>query len=450
MSKPTLTTSSTISSTNTAYKNYNSYYNAVKKAEKPFVMPKIPTNPLDELELIFKFSANHLKQYLINRLATLNYNVQSEDGFIIATPKSKNTTPVMFLAHMDTVHRELVSDIWYSKDQNKWTAQEGIGGDDRCGIWMILQTIIESEKKPIVLFTEEEEIGGVGAGDYVRYIAAHPEKKPEVNFLIEYDRANSNDAVYYDCDNKEFEAFISEFGFETNYGSYSDISDVAPALEVAAVNLSSGYYKPHTTNEYIIISEMIDNLKRGIKIINTPNLKKYEYVEKVYSKHYLDDINAYDCADYDYYKGRYYNYDDVNYLPSALTHTETEEDDEDETEYDDYDFITAYDEYENPQIVSLESINNVIGLLSIETHDNAMYTSEDFDDMFFDNNTNNIYYDENYNVYSYESTVDAYVKIDNGVIVLAEGDVSFDINNRSLIMANVISQRCFEIILSEY
>ena len=69
--------------------------------------------------------------------------------------------------------------------------------------------------------------------------------------------------MYYDCDNPEFEAYITSKGFETQCGSLSDISYVAPELGVAAVNLSSGYYNAHTQHEYINRKHLNATVKEG-------------------------------------------------------------------------------------------------------------------------------------------------------------------------------------------
>ena len=70
-----------------------------------------------------------------------------------------------------------------------------------------------------VLFCEDEEVGCVGAKKFTR-----GSLRPQVNYIVELDRRGSNDAVFYRCDNPEFEDFITSFGFETAGGSRSDIS----------------------------------------------------------------------------------------------------------------------------------------------------------------------------------------------------------------------------------
>lgn len=103
--------------------------------------------------------------------------------------------------------------------------------------------------------------------------------RPQVNYIVELDRRGSNDAVFYRCDNPEFEDFVSSFGFETANGSCSDISYIAPYLETAAVNISCGYYCEHQRHEYIHLEEMELNAARVAQMV-TQQTEHFEYREQ--------------------------------------------------------------------------------------------------------------------------------------------------------------------------
>jgi len=199
----------------------------------------------------------------------------------------KGEAPIMLVAHMDTVHAEPVKDICKSRHGNILMSPQGIGGDDRCGIYALVTIYEKAEKKPWLLFTCDEEIGGVGAW---KFCLKHKDGKlpPELDdlkCLIEIDRKGQNDAVYYDCGNDDFEDYITSKGFKTEWGSFSDISEIAPELGVAAVNLSSGYYNAHTLHEYINRKHLNATIRRVQKIVAEaaePEFPKYEYVEAIY------------------------------------------------------------------------------------------------------------------------------------------------------------------------
>lgn len=229
-----------------------------------------PKRKCVDFENICRMSQKTLKKHMRKMLEEKYDEVIYADGFVFA----KGTVPILLVAHMDTVHKELPRII--ELNNRKISSPQGIGGDDRCGIYMISK-IIEKHHCS-VLFTEDEEIGGVGADKFVHHNCLNG---LEFNYAIELDRRGKNDAVFYECDNPEFEDFITEDGdWKTDFGSYSDICDVAPALGCAAVNLSCGYYNAHTKNEYVVFSEMEANIKKVCKLIErTTENDKFEYIE---------------------------------------------------------------------------------------------------------------------------------------------------------------------------
>ena len=227
-----------------------------------------------------------LKDILIKEYG--EQNVIDEDGFLYA----KGTHPVLLVAHLDTVHKKPPRDIYVNLNRTRLQATEGIGGDDRCGVIIILEVI--KKHKCSVVFCEDEEIGGVGAGKF-----GDMDYNLDVNYAVEFDRRGSNDYVFYKTANKEFEEHIKQFGFVKAYGSYSDISDIARDYEIEAVNISSGYYNPHTTSEIVDLKDMEDIIARATKMIGTPT-KKFDYEENQYQQ-------------MSYYGGRSYAYNDDYY-----------------------------------------------------------------------------------------------------------------------------------------
>lgn len=227
---------------------------------------------INKFKGLCNISQKDLKKKLVNILQASGYKVHNEDGFVFA----QGELPVLLVAHMDTVHKRLPEIIFEKKEDNKTilSSPYGIGGDDRCGIFMILEII--KELRCSVLFTEDEEIGGIGANKFSKskYV-----DELKVNYIMEFDRANAEDAVFYYCDNPDFTNFVTEEFYNEEYGSYSDIVDVAPALGVAAVNLSCGYYNAHTVEEYVVWEEMLTSINQAKKIIAQDVQKPFEYME---------------------------------------------------------------------------------------------------------------------------------------------------------------------------
>ena len=240
---------------------------------------------------ICKMSQEKLKETLEAELKKSYEKVISDDGYLYADGKF----PVLLVAHMDTVHENLPKHILYTENGNRVSSPTGIGGDDRCGIYMILEVI--KRYNCSVLFCEDEEVGGVGATKFTSSALA---RGLNFNYIIEFDRRGKNDAVFYNCDNEDFEKFITKDFYKTSHGSFSDISIIAPALKCAAVNLSCGYYNAHTKSEYVLISEMRKSIEEACKILErTKESDVFEYVEKEYS--YYRGGGWYNDDYYDYY-----------------------------------------------------------------------------------------------------------------------------------------------------
>lgn len=226
-------------------------------------------------EMIFELRQADLRKGVARELREIGREVREGDGWVY----SPGSVPVLLVAHMDTVHKNQPK-IRTSADGGVWFADEGIGGDDRCGVYMVLETIRKHNCH--VLFTEDEECGGVGAEKF-----AKQKMEMDLKFMIEFDRKGNNDAVFYNCGNDEFEQFVLKYGFETANGSFSDISILAPQFGVAAVNLSSGYYFPHTNHEIVVWADVERVLRLTDAMLrDVPTVDKFEYVEASYDYGY--------------------------------------------------------------------------------------------------------------------------------------------------------------------
>lgn len=223
---------------------------------------------IETFKEICRMTQPQLKAHLRKELVKAKYDPICREGFLCA----QGNVPVLLVAHLDTVHKEKCVDI-EQKDEYTLTSPQGIGGDDRCGVFIIMNII--KELNCSVLFCEDEETGEQGArkfanSDFIKYL--------NVNYIIEFDRKGFEDAVFYKCDNKEFTDFIlHNTPFKKATGTFSDISVIAPAAKIAAVNLSSGYYNAHHTTEYVDFADMMNTIEVAKDLIKTES-KKFEYV----------------------------------------------------------------------------------------------------------------------------------------------------------------------------
>lgn len=234
---------------------------------------------------ILRMRQKELRHYLVGHLKESGYDVVKRKGFLYA----KGDVPVLLVAHLDTVHNEIPSIICRSADGRYIMSPQGIGGDDRCGVYMILQII--KEVCCHVLFCEDEEVGGRGARAF-----EGSGLEVYVNYIVEMDRRGNHDAVFYNCDNPEFTEFVCSFGFREAAGSFSDISVVAPYLKTAAVNISAGYYNEHRLHEMIDSFAMQNNVERIIRMAQTPTVK-YSYMKrKVFTSSFFRQQTLFDLG----------------------------------------------------------------------------------------------------------------------------------------------------------
>ena len=225
---------------------------------------------MDELKSLLQMTQEELKYRLFMMLREKQMNPVYEEGYVYA----KGDIPILLVAHMDTVAPRQPRHIIYNEEEDILYNPEGIlGGDDRCGVYAILKLL--EKHRPHVLFTEDEEIGGLGAVQAVETLA-----KPDVKYIIEFDRQGKNDCVFYNCGNQKFIRYVKKFGFKEKQGTFSDIFVLGSAWDIASVNLSCGYYKEHTPKEHIVFRQLEKTISKADKMLNA--------VDKAHSFDYQD------------------------------------------------------------------------------------------------------------------------------------------------------------------
>ena len=225
---------------------------------------------------------------------------------------AEGNIPVALVAHLDTVFSIPPSDIYYDSRKGVIWSPDGLGADDRAGVFAILK-ILQAGFRPHVIFTTDEEKGGVGASQLILVEKKQPFNK--LKYIIQLDRRGSNDCVFYECDNKKFTKYVESFGFSENFGSFSDISILCPAWKVAGVNLSVGYYNEHSEIETLHTNSLLATISKVINMLNAAHDAQYfkfvpckwfskYYTNKKNTKEFYDFLSGYDAYD-DYQYGTY-------------------------------------------------------------------------------------------------------------------------------------------------
>jgi hypothetical protein len=160
-----------------------------------------------------------------------------------------------------------------------WSPQ-GLGADDRAGVFAIIQ-VLKANLRPHIIFTTDEEVGGVGA----MMLAEKKCPFEDLRYMIELDRRGTNDCVFYQCDNEDFTKYVEQFGFIEAFGTFSDICELSPAWKVAGVNLSIGYQNEHSVSETLHVNAMLATIEKVKKMLQEPvdEIPFFNFVPAVYS-----------------------------------------------------------------------------------------------------------------------------------------------------------------------
>lgn len=258
---------------------------------------------INKIEKIVKLSERKLYRYLRKELEKLGYS--PKEGKKSSYLYAKGTIPVLLIAHTDTVHYGLPKEVFYDPARGVMWSPEGLGADDRAGVFAVLELV--QHYKCGVLFCSGEESGGTGVR---QFLAEHPFNQGYL-MGIELDRCGTLDCVFYDNNSNQFHDYIQDFGFVKAWGSFSDISILGPAWRLNTVNLSVGYEDEHTKQERLYIRDLLSTIDR-IENMLSRAIPKFEYEEyKYYNRFGKGSTYTYDYYDgYSQYE-LWQKYDDV-------------------------------------------------------------------------------------------------------------------------------------------
>lgn len=190
--------------------------------------------------------------------------------------------PMMLCAHVDTVFHEQPSEFFYDEVKRTISSPQGIGGDDRCGVYSILAILKElgEGKRPYLFFSTDEEVGGASTKKAAVEVKS---RIAGVNYLIELDRQGEKDSVYYRCGNTKFKKWIDSFGFVEAQGTNTDICTLCKEWDLAGVNFSVGYFDNHRVVEHVDFSMLESTIEKVLDIIkSTDGETLYTFCEKGY------------------------------------------------------------------------------------------------------------------------------------------------------------------------
>lgn len=241
-------------------------------------MQTLKSTEVKSIEQFFQLKQENLLKIMDKYLNTKYETVYSTKDYIIAI----GDIPVALVAHLDTVFTTPPENIFYDRVKNVMWSPDGLGADDRAGVYAIIQ-LIKRGLKPTIIFTTDEEKGALGASALIK---EHPKAVTDLKYIIELDRHGSTDCVFYECENPKFEKYVEDFGFVTAYGTFSDISVICPAWKIAGVNLSIGYVDEHSYSELLYIGNMLATISKVEKMLKSvsSDMETFQYIPSTYKR----------------------------------------------------------------------------------------------------------------------------------------------------------------------
>lgn len=235
--------------------------------------PKIETLVHKELGKVNLVGFQYILQATQTNLMT--YLTTSLEGFykkqnIVTTfdyVYCKGELPILLVCHLDTKHAAIPEKIFIDSENKTLWCPNGIGGDDRCGVYAALNVISyigKGKKMPYILFTTDEEIGCYGAKQAAKDLK---EDCKYFKYLLEMDRHGGTEVVFYNTTDEKFQKYIIDFGFTKEKGMSSDIVYLTERWKVPSANISIGYYNEHTFQEYINYEELGKSIEKVVRMV---------------------------------------------------------------------------------------------------------------------------------------------------------------------------------------
>lgn len=262
-----------------------------------------------------------MRRFIKRYVATIDDTTYEEDavGNVYITRGYSDTYPCV-VAHLDQVQSThskdfkaiIAEDIIVGYSANK-RCVEGLGADDKNGIWIGLKCLETFEVMKCAFFVGEE-IGCEGSSQ------CNMSFFNDARFVVEPDRKGKSDLITnisgLDIASTEFLQAINYegYGYKPTMGMMTDVLELTErGVGVSCINLSCGYYNPHTDEEFTCISDL-ENALEFVKhiILNCTDVYPHK-VERDYGR----------WGYYGSYDGHYgsYNYEsDVPYIPATSDH----------------------------------------------------------------------------------------------------------------------------------
>jgi di/tripeptidase len=199
------------------------------------------------------------------------------------------------VAHTDTVHvdqiglvatneRILIKESTVSGKRTlkgvnpKLMAPTGIGGDNKCGVYIALKLMLEFDVIKGAFFVEEE-IGMMGSKE------SDDSFFSDVGYAVQFDAPTRNwfssKLMNVPLWNKGFfdllEPVLQKHGVDniTNRDPFTDVLQIRKKYGLCCAVFPTGYYNQHSRDEYVVPEETEECVLLGIDALTALGMKRY-------------------------------------------------------------------------------------------------------------------------------------------------------------------------------
>jgi hypothetical protein len=222
----------------------------------------------DALAFLLGASKQNVRKFLQQYLISKKYKIHQDWLYLICYKETG--VNVLLNAHYDVRqpnHRPFAEQDGIVKGNN------GLGADDRAGIYALLK-IIETVDVKYILLTDSEEIQARGCNAFLKKHGN--DLKPNFVFTID----NENGMIYNmgSSNNSLFKKFIEDYGFMNvpqRQGWSSEINYICPVLGCSGANVSAGYLNEHRKDELLNLEWLLFTVTQGERLLKDKRCEQF-------------------------------------------------------------------------------------------------------------------------------------------------------------------------------
>lgn len=287
-----------------------------------------------------------LVKLISQTVGKVTITIDSADNIIIEKGDQSGRVPII-VAHYDQVHKvnpyfklELTDGLLFAYDR-RTNIQIGVGGDDKCGIYIVIEMLQRFKNIKAVLFSDEES-GFVGS----RHIDLKVFDNASV--VLQADRKGNSDVCNHtngvQCTTKAYEdkitPILNRYNYHFAYGVATDVGELkARGMLAPTMNISCGYYLAHTSKEFVKLDELATATELAFDILNVKYQPEYDSVGEVDYAHWG-------------------MFDEDQYYPSAYWSTTTTKGTKYQSVFNKYKNDVAKGKYATQNHLLVDDINN--------------------------------------------------------------------------------------------